>query len=396
MKASVVIGANWGDEGKGLMVDCLCRKHEADIVIRFNGGSNAGHTVVTPEGQRHIFSHIGSGYYAGAATYLSEYFILNPILFRSEYESLKAPSNYNIMINRFSEITTYWDMLANRVLEEWRGEDAHGSCGVGIGSTVYRAKNIQFRLDESMVSHHELNERTLMAKLDRICSFWINFLFYHPAKNDQRIPQWAAECFNRNNSINLKYIEDLKFLFHRSIVVSGFREIRYTSRYAIFEGAQGLMLDQCYGNHPHTTWSNTGMRNVLEIQRDRYLSEKTNFDIDEIVYVSRTYFTRHGNDPAFEDEPMPEYVIDKTNIPNKWQGELKYMSLGMGHKMVEHIDTDVQANRLDRANIKLAITHTDQFNDKCVFGLKYPVGYISSGETWKDVRDELGGLRENC
>jgi adenylosuccinate synthase len=387
MKASVVIGANWGDEGKGLMTDYLCRKNGADVVIRFNGGANAGHTVVTPEGQRHIFSHIGSGYYAGADTYLSEYFILNPILFRSEYESLNVPSNYKIMINRFSDITAYWDMLANQVLEEWRSKNAHGSCGVGIGATVYRAKNIQFRLNDIMINHNELNKKALMAKLDKICSFWINFLFYHPAKNGQHVPQWAVECFNRSISINSKYIEDLSFLFSRSIVVSGFTEIRYMSKYAIFEGAQGLMLDQFYGNHPYTTWSNTGMRNVLEIQRDHYLSENINFDIDEIVYVSRTYFTRHGNDPAFADEPMPEYVIDKTNIPNKWQGKLKYMPMRLGGKLEKHINTDVIANRLNPKKIKLAVTHIDQFNEPRISELIYPTAYKSKGETWKDVTE---------
>jgi adenylosuccinate synthase len=386
MKASVVIGANWGDEGKGLMTDYLCRKHDADIVIRFNGGANAGHTVVTPEGQRHVFSHIGSGYYAGADTYLSEHFILNPILFRSEYESLKIPSNYKIMINRFSEITTYWDMLANQVLEEWRGTDAHGSCGVGIGATIYRSKEYQFRLRDIILPY---DKNALMAQLEYIRGFWQNFLFYHSPKAGQRIPDWADECFSRSANINSKYIEDLKFLLNISLPVDGFGKILYMygSKYAIFEGAQGLMLDQFYGNHPYTTWSNTGMRNVLEIQRNRYLSSEINFDIDEIVYVSRTYFTRHGNDPAFADEPMPDYAIDKTNVSNKWQGELKYASLGMGHSLEGHIDADVRANCLDRTKIKLAITHTDQFDDcPWIYWLKYPVGYISDGETWKNVK----------
>jgi adenylosuccinate synthase len=289
------------------------------------------------------------------------------------------------MINRFSEITTYWDILANQVLEEWRGENAHGSCGVGIGATIYRAKEFHFRIHDTILPY---GENDLMEKLEYIRRFWQNFLFYHSSKTGQRIPDWADECFRRSIDINSKYIEDLKFLFNFSIPVYGFREIRYMyeSKYAVFEGAQGLMLDQCYGNHPYTTWSNTGMRNVLEMQRDRYLSGKPNFDIDEVVYVSRTYFTRHGNDPAFADEPAPEYVVDKTNIPNKWQGELRYMPLGKGHSVEEHIDTDVRANRLDRAKIKLAITHTDQFNTPWIYRLKYPAGYISDGETWKNVR----------
>ena len=379
MKASVVIGANWGDEGKGLMSDYLCRRHNADVVLRFNGGANAGHTVVTPEGQRHVFSHIGSGYYAGAATYLSGYFILNPILFRPEYESLKVSGNYKIMINYFYDITTYWDMLANRVFEEWRGNKAHGSCGVGIGTTIYRAKTVKFRLADDI-----FKKDNIMSLLDQICCFWENCLFYYSAGENKCIPEWAVECFKRKNIINAKYIDDLNFLFNNAIV-SGFNKIRYMSKYAIFEGAQGLMLDQFYGNHPHTTWSNTGMRNVLEIQRDDNLSGRNNFEIDEIVYVSRTYFTRHGNDPAFNARQMPDYVVDKTNIPNKWQGKLKYMPMGLGCKLEKHIDADLAANRLDPNKIKLAVTHMDQFIEPKIFELKYPVEYRSKGETWKDV-----------
>ena len=96
MQGSVVIGANYGDEGKGLMTDFLCRQHSADLVVRFNGGAQAGHTVVTPEGERHVFHHIGSGYFAGVPTYLSKFFVSNPVLFKQEYQELRIPSSYPI------------------------------------------------------------------------------------------------------------------------------------------------------------------------------------------------------------------------------------------------------------------------------------------------------------
>ena len=83
-KAYAVIGANFGDEGKGLMTDLFCRTDSSVINIRSNGGAQAGHTVCTSDGKRHIFSHIGSGSFAGADTYLSEFFILNPMLFSRE------------------------------------------------------------------------------------------------------------------------------------------------------------------------------------------------------------------------------------------------------------------------------------------------------------------------
>ena len=88
--ASVVVGAGYGDEGKGLATDWLCARHEADVLaVRFNGGAQAGHTVQTPDGQRHVFSHFASGTLAGADTYLSRYFVCHPMLFTQEREALR-------------------------------------------------------------------------------------------------------------------------------------------------------------------------------------------------------------------------------------------------------------------------------------------------------------------
>ena len=118
--AHVVIGANYGDEGKGLMTDYLVKKHNAEVVVRFNGGAQAGHTVVTPDGQRHVFSHFGSGTLAGARTFLSKHFVANPILFLKEKKVLEELSPTKKLHNRFMwvdpsvMITTPYDMLINQ------------------------------------------------------------------------------------------------------------------------------------------------------------------------------------------------------------------------------------------------------------------------------------------
>src|SRR4051812_30640034 len=88
MRVSAVIGANYGDEGKGLVTDYLAEEGEGAVVVRFNGGAQAGHTVVTPEGKRHVFHHFGSGTFRKARTHLSRFFISNPALFRPEFEAL--------------------------------------------------------------------------------------------------------------------------------------------------------------------------------------------------------------------------------------------------------------------------------------------------------------------
>src|ERR1041384_2446319 len=102
-----VIGANWGDEGKGLITDYLAAKEpDSSLVIRFNGGANAGHTVVTPAGLRHVFGHYGSGTLAGARTFLSRHFICNPILCNREFRHLRE------LLGRSEEHTSELQSLA--------------------------------------------------------------------------------------------------------------------------------------------------------------------------------------------------------------------------------------------------------------------------------------------
>lgn len=143
MVAKVVIGANFGDEGKGLMTDYFCRqaalKGENCLVILHNGGAQRGHTVVTPGRKRHVFRHFGSGTFTGADTYLSEDFILNPMVFRREWEELEEIGiNTKVYVNPKCIITTPFDMILNQIIEEYRKGDRHGSCGMGIHETIIR------------------------------------------------------------------------------------------------------------------------------------------------------------------------------------------------------------------------------------------------------------------
>jgi adenylosuccinate synthase len=398
MQASVVIGANWGDEGKGLMTDYLCRLHKADLVVRFNGGAQAGHTVVTPEGRRHVFNHIGSGYYAGVPTYLSEYFILNPIIFRREIEELNVPKNYAIYASRICHLTTYWDMLANRCLEQLRGGKAHGSCGCGINETIERDRYFVSLLYKDWLSE---TFRDTPVILDSIAEFWRESLIVaKKAYHVDKLPEWVADAFSRKSEINRKFREDLNFMFNR-IEETNFYTGRWDDfEYVVFEGAQGLGLDQFYGNYPYVTSSNTGMRNILEMQRNGNITGGENFEIDEIVYVSRTYETRHGRDPDFKGcAELSEKVRDTTNVPNEWQGTIQFKELSyvaMGRRIM----LDIAANNLrsygKQHKIKLGMTHTDQekaFDEKVFHNVGgetdeiiNKISYKSSGETYRDVK----------
>lgn len=138
----IVMGANYGDEGKGLLVDYFVKSAlamgESCIVVCSNGGAQRGHTVVS-DGIRHVFHHFGSGTLAGAATYIDRYFLVNPIIFREEYQQLeklgKLPMVYISSACRF---VTPFDCMINQMLEESRGSGRHGTCGHGIWETIHR------------------------------------------------------------------------------------------------------------------------------------------------------------------------------------------------------------------------------------------------------------------
>src|SRR6266436_2186871 len=91
MRARAVIGANFGDEGKGLVTDYLCATQGAGMVVRYNGGAQAGHTVVPPDRKyRHVFHHFGSGTMCGVPTFLSQFFVCNPLACMYEANELLA------------------------------------------------------------------------------------------------------------------------------------------------------------------------------------------------------------------------------------------------------------------------------------------------------------------
>jgi len=345
-----------------------------------------------------VFSHVGSGYFLGVPTYLSKYFILNPILFRKEHAKLKIPKDYKIYISHDSLVTTYWDMLANRAMEEMLGGNAHGSCGAGINTTIQRSKEIPFHTPLILSNSTKVRLYDTLAKIKE---YWLEQLLEFSVKIHKSFPEWVLECFNRYYLINEQFVEDLFFMrkvtdFMFFPATSLFNKVNY----AIFEGAQGLALDQFYGNFPYVTRSNTSIRNVLEMQREC----QGEFSIDEIVYVSRTYETRHGYDPTFIGGELTfPNASDKTNVKNEWQGELRYRKLSYAH-LADRIKLDLQANNLwgrqeeTGTKVRLALTHLDQVSGMDITdyeefyrrtNLSVPVGYESGGETREDVVERL-------
>lgn len=318
MKAKVVIGAGYGDEGKGVFTNYLSSLTHKSMVVRFNGGAQAGHTVFNKNGLSHVFGHFtANSFLPESKGYLSKHFIINPIVYLKELSELDSKGiNPIIAAHEDCYLTTPYDMLINRWLERSRGENGrHGSCGLGIGETIHRCevadKPLRFKDTESLV--------ILRDKLIIISHFF-----------EKRVRELGLE----------KYYKEMGFFLHEKIIdqfiediiemkktliygVNSFSDKYFSDYDIIFEGAQGLMLDQNMGDFPHVTRSNTGLKNVIQICIENNINEI------EVLYATRCYRTRHGAGSLkheLTEKPYPN-IIDKTNIPNEHQGSIRFAYL---------------------------------------------------------------------
>ena len=377
--AKIVIGANFGDEGKGLMTDYFA--HEAKkaakscLVVCHNGGSQRGHTVVSPSGLRHVFHHFGSGNFEGADTYLSSEFIVNPITFNRELSELKTrESTTKCYVDRNCRFTTPFDMMINQIVEEYRGDGKHGSCGLGIFETIVRS-----RTDMSYTVYEFSNMPICEMRifLDNIATKYLPYRLKQ--LGIENIPARWVEILSGKDNIIENYITDFLTMSDSVQIVNS--DIVDDYDYVIFEGAQGLLLDQNNLSYmPNLTPSNTGIKNPLDI------IGKRKADV-EACYVSRTYMTRHGAgrfDTECNKSDINEKIVDLTNIPNPYQDTIRYGMLIL-NDLKDRIISDLGSANVNKS---IAITHlneygVDQDKLKNLFN-EFDI-YVSDGMTRDDV-----------
>lgn len=364
--ATVVIGANYGDEGKGLMTDYHIAPAGRDgIVVRFNGGAQAGHTVTTPEGLRHVFSHFGSGTLAGAATYLSRHFVCHPALFLKEAAQLEAAglaAPPPVFVDDRAPVSTLYDILLNQVLERHRGQARHGSCGMGFGETIERQLDPDFALT---VADLRQGAGYLLHRLAAIRDAYVprRLADLGIASLDAEAADWLASAGALQSFVHAAMRFRRMTRPARPAVLADYARV-------VFEGAQGLLLDQERGAFPWVTRSRTGIRNALDVARE------AGFEALAITYVTRAYLTRHGAGPLAGELPGKPYpgIEDRTNVPNEFQGTLRFAHLDLD-LLVRTIRADFADALLDpglSATLNLAVTCLDQAGPS--------LSYVEDGE----------------
>lgn len=344
-KAKSVIGSGFGDEGKGLMTDILASMG-ADVVVRTNGGAQAGHTVSTPDGKRHVFHHFCSGALAGIPSHLSSLFISHPMLIIGEMESLQAlGANVRITADPRGLITLPYDMMINQFIETRRNDGRHGSCGVGFGEAIERSLRPEYRVtNEDLFIGVDMR-----SKLESVRGQWVASRL-EALGGGKLSAQEEALVFNEN--ILDRYLDDVEA--YKSVI--GLRRDADLKGQVVFEGAQGLMLDQDYGYFPHVTRSNTGIMNMSKV------ASEAGIEGIEAFYMTRAYVTRHGAGRLEHEGDTMDFVdiVDPTNVPNDWQGAIRAAPLDLNIlKQAIRTDLMVAESGVD-VEPKLVVTCMDQ------------------------------------
>lgn len=359
MKISIVLGAGFGDEGKGKVTNHLSKSNPAkSLVIRFNGGHQAGHTVVH-EGIRHVFSSFGSGTLNGTPTFWSRYCTMFPPAVLREFEELNGKGVSPVLyVDPLSMIVTPFDISRNRYEERL---NSHGTVGSGFGKTVERHETLEnsYRIFAKDLSCEWVLRQKLKMLRDNVD------VIHH----DTNIDMFIEQCLECSKVVSLKTETEV-------FEMKGRGECHY-----IFEGAQGILLDREHGIFPHVTRSATTSKNAMEMINRHNLVPKpkdvfSTIPYADVYYLTRCYQTRHGNGPLLGEEFPIELINNEaeTNVTNPWQGKFRKAPLSID-LLKYAIDTDSIYHDAKVVK-KVVVSHLDQFESDIPVLLcnqKYPI-----------------------
>jgi adenylosuccinate synthase len=319
-RAWLLVDLGYGDAAKGATVDYLARAEPVRTVVRFNGGPQAGHNVVTSDGRHHTFAQFGSASFVpGVLTHLSRDVLVNPLNAFREAEHLRAvgvcDAFERLVVHPDCLVITPYHVAANRLREIARGADRHGSCGMGIGETVADALAFPdgaLRVGE--LAAPDVVARKLDATRERL----------HEALRDVRARLGDAgdaglATFSDPELIGRYADCALAYAARVSLGDEDWLRARMRAGVTVFEPAQGTLIDEDRGFHPHTTWSRTTLANAEALLR------ATDFG-GEVTRVGlvRAYATRHGAGPFVpEDAAMTARLPEPHNPPGDWQGAMR-------------------------------------------------------------------------
>lgn len=275
MQVDVILGLQWGDEGKGKIVDYLADKY--DIIARFQGGPNAGHTLVI-DGQKHVLHTIPSGIFRdGKINYIGNGVVIDPITLVKEIEGLMAigvPVNERLIISKRANLILPTHKILDAASEASKGSSKIGSTLKGIGPTYMdktgrNGLRIGDILEEDFIVKYEL----LKAKHLQLLQIY---------NHDYELQEMEDAWFDAVEKLKtFRQVESVYFI----------NESLKKGKKILAEGAQGSMLDIDFGTYPFVTSSNTISAAVCT---GLGISPK---HIGEVIGITKAYCTRVGSGP---------------------------------------------------------------------------------------------------
>lgn len=311
-----LLGLGFGDCGKGLFTDALSRHWQAHTVVRFNGGAQAGHNVVLPDGRHHTFSQFGAAtFQPGVATVLAAPVVVHPTALQVEQQVLQRhgvrDALARLLIDGRCRVTTPFHQAAGR-LREWA--EGHGSCGVGVGETVRQA----LAAPAAALRYGDLADTALaLDKLEALRAQLQLAFADSPATSGAAAQELAVLA---DPQIARRWL-DLAQALVRAVPPADRDAI--AARLArpgtvLFEGAQGVLLDEWRGFHPHTSWSTVSTAAVEAVLADAGIGAPVRH-----LGVLRSYLTRHGTGPLPTADAALDRLAEPHNADDGWQGAFR-------------------------------------------------------------------------
>jgi adenylosuccinate synthase len=309
----IVHGLGFGDEGKGTMVEYYSRVNPFSMNVRFNGGHQAGHNIVRPDGTWHCFAQLGSGSFEGADTHLSQFMFVEPMALLVEADVLAGKgvnTLEHLTVDPRCTIVTPAHKMTNQMREQARGADRHGTCGCGVGDAALNKR------DGLSVSVGDIGTVELDKKLEEI--FRVRgeeadrLATQHPTPDMLELHAYFKQRMNIDN-LKADYAE-----FRERVRLAGSERL-HGRRSVIFEGSQGTLLDPEHGFGPYVTKSRSTHHNAIEVLRDGMLDDEP-----MRIGVLAAYMHRHGPGPLpTEDPAIQAHLSDPYNQTNRWQGRFR-------------------------------------------------------------------------
>lgn len=335
--AFIVVDLGFGDAGKGLLTDTLVRAKELPLVVRFNGGAQAGHNVVVGD-RHHTFAQFGSGTFVpGVRTHLAEDVVVHPLALAVEAQRLARigvkDAFERLSVNPGCRVTTPFQQASNRLRELSRGAGRHGSCGVGFGETVAdasRRPELTIRFDD-LVDPRRARDRLFAQRAEKQREWAHLWAQMRDEKADDSTisadafdPTCAAMIRTELGVLADPHLSD-RWLLAASDVARRVRRVHCdamsaeVSKGVVLEGAQGVLLDERYGFHPHVTFSRTTFDGALA-----FLSVCRFEGSVERIGVIRSHVIRHGAGPLpTEDRRLSLDLSEPHNHDDRWQGSVR-------------------------------------------------------------------------